>query len=118
MNLPNSSKAVVEPRKLEDYLLNPAHPDNGGKAAFFRSLGFRQGNGRELRAALLEMAAASGPAKCLDSPHGMKYILDGRIRGTDGNTAKARTIWIVDTGQSAPRLVTAYPATTERMSHD
>lgn len=42
MKLPNASKAVVERTKLVDYLLNAAHPDNGGKAEFFEKLGFRR----------------------------------------------------------------------------
>ena len=41
VNLPNAHKAIVERDKIADYLLNAAHPDNGGKAAFFESLGFR-----------------------------------------------------------------------------
>jgi hypothetical protein len=32
----------VEREKTEDYLLKAAHPDNGGKAAFFERLGFRR----------------------------------------------------------------------------
>ena len=43
------------------------------------------------------------------SPHGQKYVLDGRIESANGQTAVVRTIWIVDRGQDAPRLVTAYP---------
>ena len=29
MKLPNAERAVVEREKIADYLLNPAHPDNG-----------------------------------------------------------------------------------------
>jgi hypothetical protein len=56
MKLPNAEKAVVEREKIEDYLLNAAHPDNGGKAAFFAGLGFRRANWEELAKAL-RMAA-------------------------------------------------------------
>ena len=31
---------IVEEEKITEYLLNSAHPDNGGKAAFFQKLGF------------------------------------------------------------------------------
>jgi len=34
MKLPNAEQAVIEQEKITDYPLNPAHPDNGGKAAF------------------------------------------------------------------------------------
>jgi hypothetical protein len=40
MKLPNAGSAIVEQGKIVDYLLNPSHPDNGGKAAFFSSVGF------------------------------------------------------------------------------
>ena len=40
MRLPNASLALVAREKVTDYLLNPAHPDSGGKAEFFHSLGF------------------------------------------------------------------------------
>ncbi|MEJ7712567.1 MAG: DUF6883 domain-containing protein [Pyrinomonadaceae bacterium] len=35
MMLPNAHLALVERGKITEYLLNPAHPDNGGKAPFF-----------------------------------------------------------------------------------
>jgi len=40
LKLPNAERGVVEREKIVDYLLNPTHPDNGGKAEFFFSLGF------------------------------------------------------------------------------
>jgi hypothetical protein len=40
VNLRNAHLAVVERHKIVDYLLNSAHPDNGGKTQFFESLGF------------------------------------------------------------------------------
>jgi hypothetical protein len=43
------------------------------------------------------------------SPHGKKYIVDGQIETPIGKTPIVRTIWIVDTGESIARLVTAYP---------
>jgi hypothetical protein len=55
MKLPNADKAIIDREKIADYLLNPAHPDNGGKAPL------------------------------------------------------VQTVWIVDKGGEAARLVTAYP---------
>jgi hypothetical protein len=40
LNLPNALLAIVDREKITDYLLNPAHPDNGGKAKIFLGLGF------------------------------------------------------------------------------
>jgi hypothetical protein len=47
MRLPNATKAIVERKKIVDYLLNPAHPDNGGKAQFFDKLKFRRKEWKE-----------------------------------------------------------------------
>ncbi len=46
MKVPSAHMAVVEREKITAYLLNPAHPDNGGKAAFFRLLGFSRKSGQ------------------------------------------------------------------------
>ena len=109
MKLPNAQLAVVAQEKICDYLLNPAHPDNGGKAAFFLALGFTREDWPRLAAALRQLAVATNIAKSMVSPHGQKYILDGRIESLSGRTPLVRTIWIVDAGQDVPRLVTAYP---------
>ena len=109
MKLPNAHLARVEREKIAEYLLNPAHPDNGGKAAFFSSLGFGREDWPALAAAFRHLAATSRVARSLDSPHGQKYILDGPITAPSGKTALVRTVWIVDLGRAEPRLVTAYP---------
>ena len=44
MPLRNAHLALVERHKVLEYLLNAAHPDNGGKAQFFKSLGFIREN--------------------------------------------------------------------------
>ena len=109
MNLPNPDRAIVSQEKLVDYLMNPAHPDNGGKAAFFISHGFRPEHWQELALAFAAVAAAFPVAKSMASPHGAKYVLDGDLRTPSGRSPRIRTIWIVDAGTDTPRLVTAYP---------
>ncbi len=109
MKLPNANLAIVDPDKISGYLLNPAHPDNGGKAPFFLALGFRQDHWQALAAALRKLAGTSPVAKKMESPHGLKYILDGKIETPIGRSPTVRTIWIVDAGAETPRLVTAYP---------
>jgi hypothetical protein len=109
MKLPNAEKAVVEREKIEDYLLNAAHPDNGGKAAFFEGLGFRRDQWETLATALRMVAALAETAQIMDSPHGRKYVILGMIQSPGGKSAIVQTIWIVDTGLAVARLVTAYP---------
>jgi len=40
MKLPNSQKAVVDERKVREYLLSSSHPVGRLKATFFGSIGF------------------------------------------------------------------------------
>ena len=109
MKLLNPNQALVEREKIVDYLLNPAHPDNGGKAAFFIALGFGRENWQTLATAFGKLADNGLVVKSLETAHGHKYILDGRIEAPGGKTAEVRTVWIVDRGLDRPRLVTAYP---------
>ena len=109
MKLPNAERAVVEREKIVDYLLNAAHPDNGGKAAFFLALGFRQEEWQTLAAAFRRLAKKFDIHNSMASAHGRKYILDGRIETPSGKRPMVRTVWIVDRGVEMPRLVTAYP---------
>jgi hypothetical protein len=56
MKLPNAENAAVQREKVADYLLNAAHPDNGGKAAFFEALGFHPAEPERLAKALKDLA--------------------------------------------------------------
>lgn len=40
MKLPNADQAVVEQKKVVDYLLNEAHPYGRSKARFFAEFGY------------------------------------------------------------------------------
>jgi hypothetical protein len=109
MDLPDAHLALVEQEKICGYLLNPAHPDNGGKADFFAALGFQIKDWQALAAALRDLAQRAPVVKRMASPHGTKYILDGRIGTPGGKQPWVRTVWIVDRDGQKPRLVTAYP---------
>ena len=109
MKLPDAERALVEREKIVDYLLNPAHPDNGGKAAFFLGLGYNRDDWLALAAALCRLAAATEVAQSMETAHGTRYVLDGGLETAGGKIPVIRTIWIVDRGVDRPRLVTAYP---------
>lgn len=109
MKVPNAERALVEQEKLTDYLLNLAHPDNGGKAQFFFSAGFTKGDWHILAMALRQLIEQSPVTIKVESPHGIKYVIDGKIMTPREETRELRTIWIVDTGENIPRLVPAYP---------
>ena len=110
MKLPNANQAVVEREKVTDYLLNASHPDNGGKAEFFERLGFRQDEWTVLADALRRLARETEVTASSASPHGQKFVVVGRLETPAGRNAMVQTIWIMDTGSEAARLVAAYPA--------
>jgi len=109
MKLPNAHLAIVDREKIVDYLLNPAHPDNGGKAKFFLGLGFTVQQWQIFAGAVRTLAKSFQVIESVESPHGIKYIVIGRIETASGRSPSIRTVWIVDKGNDKPRLVTAYP---------
>jgi hypothetical protein len=94
-----------------------ATSDNGGKAQFFKSLGFIRENAELLVSALYIVAQTGEVVEMVDSIHGEKYVVDGRVSSQTekGRELMVRTVWIIDRGVEAPRLVTAYPG-RERLS--
>lgn len=111
VKLRNGHLATVDHSKVVDYLLNEAHPDNGGKARFFVSLGFSREEPERLIKALRELAGQGDVAESSKSVHGEKYVVDGTLSGhtQESRRASIRTVWIIDRGGDVPRLVTAYP---------
>jgi hypothetical protein len=107
--LPGADKLIVEREKIVDYLLNAAHPDNGGKARFFLDLGFARDDWQTLAAAFRKAVADRPVSKTMASAHGTKYIVDSHIESPSGKRSSVRTVWIVDLGLDTPRLVSAYP---------
>jgi hypothetical protein len=94
-----------------DYLLNEAHPDNGGKARFFGFLGYSREDPEPLMQALRDIAKQGEVVSSSESVHGQKHVVDGQLSGhtEESRQWSIRTVWIVDLGEDAPRLVTAYP---------
>jgi hypothetical protein len=109
VKLPNANLASVDPDNIVDYLLNPGHPDNGGKADFFTQLGFQRGRWEVLAAALKALTVSAEVTSASKTPHGKKYVITGRIHSPGGKSPLVQSIWIVDKNRNAARWVTAYP---------
>jgi hypothetical protein len=107
MKLPNISKALIERAKITEYLLSDENSD--GKAAFFFAFGFKLELWTLLKDALLEHARQHEVIEVSETRHGIKYRIEGELTTPAGRTVAVRAIWIVDTGNDYPRLVTAYP---------
>ena len=108
MPFPDAEHAIVTEEKLREYLLNLDHPVGGPKAAWFASIGYTLENWRELADDLMALARTSDEFVAKPSPYGVKYEVTGRIGRPGHRPALVVSVWIVE-GNSAPRLVTAYP---------
>lgn len=109
MKLPNRDQAFVPRSKTASYLLSPDHDDGGAKAKFFLGYGFTQINPDQLGRALLQHAADHEVTEVVESQYGVKYIVEGDMLMPNGSVKGVRSVWIIDAGTTAPRLVTAYP---------
>ena len=109
MKLPNCEQAEVTMRKLTTYLLDIAHPQNKGKAAFYELVGYNQQNTDALKEALLGLVLESEITKVIETAHGKRYVVEGWRPCPNGKLYPLRTVWFIDNGETIPKLVTAYP---------
>ncbi|HVS25592.1 MAG TPA: hypothetical protein VMU03_17835 [Gammaproteobacteria bacterium] len=109
MRLPHADEAYIDRKKITAYLLCSSHPDGYAKARFFFRFGFTIKEWRRLADALKAVAASNVVVAILESTHGVRYTVDGLLQAPDGRTPKVRTVWIIEQGRTAPRLVTAHP---------
>ena len=109
MKLPNAEHAIIPSDKLTDYLLSKSHLIGRWKARFFLSIGFSEAKADELQDALMYVAKTGEVKSATTTDFGIKYVVEGVISGPSGRRAVIRTVWVIETGQDRPRLITAYP---------
>ena len=108
--LPNAAAAIIQVAKLRDYLLSAGHPIGRGKAMFFETLGYVSNRKDWIFDEALRNQHLIVEAEPLgNSGFGDKYSITAPLTGPNGNTAVVCSIWIIRTGEDAPRFVTAYP---------
>jgi hypothetical protein len=106
--LPNVEAAVLDIRKIEEYCLSPTHPRGRHKARVFRNaLGIGRTEAVWLRTAILEGVRETTAARLEEDRLGARWRVDIKLT-RHGQTAVIRTIWIVRTGEQAPRFVTCW----------
>ncbi len=109
MNLPNADTVLAEQTKIVDYLLNPAHRYGASKARFFAQFGFRTEAWEELALALREHGRQNEVSRVRETGFGPRFEIEGDLTAPDGRRPRVCTVWQLDKGQTAPRLITAYP---------
>ncbi|MBK8753255.1 MAG: hypothetical protein IPL99_17200 [Candidatus Competibacteraceae bacterium] len=114
MKLPDLEPAFVRPEKITRYLLSEEHPVGRHKAKFFSRFGFSLPLWRYLETALLNHAIQHDVAQVETTPFGTSYMIDGPLLAPDGRAPQVRTVWFMETGQTTPYFVTAYPVKRAR----
>ena len=109
MKLPKSSGLIVERGKIADYLLNPAHRYGASKARFFTKFGFRIEDWERLAEALREHGRIHEVARVVETGFGPRFVVEGGLKTPDNRRPRVRTVWQMDEGAVAPRLISAYP---------
>jgi filamentous hemagglutinin len=109
MRLPRADALVVEQEKVVDYLLNPAHRYGESKARFFAAFGFRIEEWEVFAHALQEHGRSHDVTKVKETGFGPRYEVEGELVVSDGRRPRVLTVWQLDKGEVAPRLITAYP---------
>ncbi len=105
MKLPNAERAVVDLAKLRDYCLNPAHPEGNHKARVLAAmLGYMANDAEKLREIILAAILQHDATEGIRDEHGTRYRVDFETPGKRG-VVIIRTTWIIDTGDTIPRLV-------------
>lgn len=109
MKLPTAPLAVVERDKIVDYLLNPVHRYGASKARFFAAFGFQADAWERLAEALRDHGQRHEVSQVKETGFGPRYAVDGELQTPSGQQPRIRTVWQLDHGATALRLITAYP---------
>jgi len=106
--LPNSGRANLDIRKIEEYCLDPTHPRGRHKARVFREvLGIGRADAAWLRETLLAGVRHSEAIELATDVFGSRWRVDVTV-ARHGNSVVVRTVWIVRPGESVPRFVSCW----------
>lgn len=111
--LPNAEKAIIEDRKLRDYLLSSTHPTGRYKAYLFQKVGYSAQNWGALEQDLRKLILCRDVTRTKRSEYGQKFEVEGPLTGPNRKTVQVLTVWIILTGETIPRLITAHRGRAE-----
>lgn len=107
--LRNAEYAVIDPKKLAAYALNPNHPSGVNKARVFASaLGYNASNMDDLIYKVKKEILTSPATIGLHDNFGQRMFVDMKIIGANGKAAIIRTGWMYETDAFVPRMTTIY----------
>jgi hypothetical protein len=106
VTVPNAGRAIIADGKLSKYLLNPDNEAGGPKCRFLNRFGFDSEYPHFLRDALHKHIRDNSAEYKGDTEYGAKWAVRGRIQSPDGRNPYVTSIWQIDHGKIAPKLIT------------
>jgi filamentous hemagglutinin len=106
--LPNAERAIVELRRVRDYLLKPDHPSGGPKSKFFVAYGFTTTGWDLLRTSLLRHGRTNSVVRHVATEWGIRYTVACNFQTPDGRDPSISSVWQME--RDVPRLLTVIPA--------
>lgn len=110
MKMPNNEQAIVDDKKVNDYLLSDTHETGKAKAKYFKSFGFDITDIENLKKSLVQHANEREVEKNTPTSYGDKYELKCEIQSPDDRNPCIVTVWIIEKGKHNSTLITAYPS--------
>jgi hypothetical protein len=107
--LRNADQALIDERKIRDYVLSLDHPAGRHKARVVRAAtGMTRRDHLDL-IGQIKRAILTAEAEPLDPiPYGERFRVELTVIGPKGSL-RLRTGWIYRVGEDVPRLATLYP---------
>jgi uncharacterized protein DUF6883 len=103
---PDFTDPELDPTKITGYVMNPDHPVGKNKYRVIHSAtGLDAGDAARVEEQIREGVRNGPPVLGLADQYGQRWNVDVSLTGPNGSII-VRTAWIVDIGQTTPRLVT------------
>ena len=107
--LANAGRALINERKLRDYVLNPDHPVGGRKArVILATTGLGCGGHRAVADQVRSGILVNDAERVEPVPYGERFRVTVTLAGPGGRL-RVRTGWIYRNGEDVLRLATLYP---------
>jgi hypothetical protein len=109
MKIPNSDRAVIEPSKLTEYLLNTEHKRGGAKAKLLIQFGYSIDNWQQLEIDIRRFHLTEDVNLITETAYGNRYQISANLITPIDRPLLVKTVWQIDINTDFPRLITLVP---------
>jgi hypothetical protein len=109
MKIPNADRAVIEPSKLTEYLLNSEHKRGGTKAKLLILFGYSLENWQQLESDIRRFHLVVDVNVVKETMYGVRYEISANLLTPIDRQLFVKTVWQIDKGTDFARLITLVP---------